>query len=322
MTQVFQLKLPMRMTVNNRGEVESLNLNIYRNLHFRSLSYQKNAFHKKMNPLLSGLPRLGKVSLHYEINPKSQGRLDTMNVGSIVDKYFSDALVEAGVILDDDYTNVIFNSFKFGSVCPNDAHVLVTITEIEPRRTENMRVLLDQTEIQKALEAFVQTMGLTGVQGVELTATADGDITAEIVMGLQQPKAPTHPVYRETDSSGIVVRPKRGGRPLGSKNKSKEPEDDTMGTTGQSSSDSNGSGSTESASEEADLTEADDDNGEEDNGSESQESNGTPAPNLFGDSDTGSASNRLDPEEDEEEVGDPVPVPEEQRVKKSSIFDE
>ncbi len=185
-----------------------------------------------------------------------------------------------------------------------------------------MRVLLDQTEIQKALEAFVQTMGLTGVQGVELTATADGDITAEIVMGLHQPKAPTHPVYRETDSSGIVVRPKRGGRPLGSKNKPKEPEDDTMGTTGQSGSDSNGSGSTEPAEEEADLTEADDDTGEENNGTGSQEQNGTSTPNLFGDSDDESASPTLDPIEDEEEAGHTVPVPEEQRVKKSSIFDE
>lgn len=321
MSQVIQLKLPMRMTVNNKGEVESLNLNVYRNLHFRKLSYQKNAFHRKMNPLLLGLPKLGKVSLHYEIHPKSGGRLDTMNVGSIVDKYFSDALVEAGVILDDDYTNVVFNSFKFGSVCPNDAHVLVTITETEPRRTETMRILLDQNEIQQALETFVQTMGLPGVSGVELSVDADGSIMAEIVTGPLQPKA-THTAYHETNSSGIVVRPKRGGRPLGSKNKPKEPEDDTMGTTGPSGSVSNGAGSPEPAEEEADIPKTDDDLGEEDHGSESQEQNGKPSPNLFGDSETESASNNPDPDEDEEETGDPVPVPEEQRVKKSSIFDE
>jgi len=295
-----------------------MNLNIYRNLHFRKLSYQKSAFHKKVHPLLRGLPKLGKVSLHYEIHPKSEGRLDTMNVGSIVDKYFSDTLVEAGVILDDDYKNVVFNSFSFGCVCPKDPHVLVTITETEPRKESNMRILLDQNEIQQALEAFVQTMGLQGISGVDLTATADGTITAEIVMGMQ-PKA-THPVYRETDSSGIVVRPKRGGRPLGSKNKPKEDSDD-VGSTGEDRPHSNGTGTPEPAEEEVGHTETDDETDEEDNGFGSEESNGKPSPNLFGDSDTESASDT--PEEDEEEAGDQTVVPaEETRVKKASIFDE
>lgn len=323
MSQVIQLKLPMKMTVNNRGDVESLNLNIYRNLHFRKLSYQKNAFHRKMNPLLLGLPKLGKVSLHYEIHPKSGGRLDTMNVGSIVDKYFSDALVEAGVILDDDYKNVVFNSFKFGSVCPNDAHVLVTITEIEPRRTETMRILLDQNEIQQALEAFVQTMGLPGVSGVELSADAEGNIMAEIVTGPLQPKA-THVAYHETNSSGIIVRPKRGGRPLGSKNKPKEPGDDIMGTASQDRLGGNGSGPSEPTEETPVHSDTDDDIPEEDedgedNGIESTQSNGvTASKNLFGDSETGSAN---DPDEDEEEATRPE-VPVENPVKKSSIFDE
>ena len=317
MSQIFQLKLPMRMETNKGGDKESLNLNIYRNLHFRKLSHQKNAFHRKIDPLLSGFPKLGKISLHYEVNPKTNGRLDTMNVGSIVDKYFSDTLVEAGVILDDDYSNVVFNSFSFGCVCPNDPHVLVTITEIEPRRNQPMRVLLDQTEIQQALENFVQTLGLSGITGVELTADADGHINAEIVMGVQKLPKPNAPVYRETDSSGIIVRPKRGGRPLGSKNKPKESED--VATDGQDSFDSDGTGTPEPTEEEADYTDTDDDSVEEDNGAGSEESNGTASPNLFGDSDTESVSTI---DSDEETEADFVPVPEEQRVKKSSIFDE
>lgn len=318
--QSFQVKLPMRMQTNRGGERESLNLNVYRNLHFRKLSYQKNAFHEDISPLLRGLPQLGKVTLHYEVNPKSGGRLDTMNVGSIVDKYFSDTLVEAGIIEDDDFSHVVFNSFSYGAVNPKDPHVLVTITEIEPRSNQSMRVLLDQTEIQRALEAFVQTMGLTGVQGVELTATADGSITAEIVMGLQQPKVATHTAYRETDSSGIVIRPKRGGRPLGSKNKPKEPDDvETSGTIG---SDSYGSGTSEPNQKADRYTDSDDSPEEEDDRAESEESNGTPTPNLFGDSDDQSVNNDTDTDSVEEDEEIDIPVPEEQRVKKSSIFDE
>lgn len=314
MSQVFQLKLPMRMKVNKRGEVESLNLNAYRNLHFYQLSYQKNAFHNTMKPLLSGLPKLGKVKLHYEIHPKSKGRLDTMNVGSIVDKYFSDALVEAGVITDDDYTNVVFNSFCFGSVCPQDPHVLVTITETEPRRTETMRILLDRNEIQQALETFVETMGLSGVTGVELSANSDHEIIAEIIVS-PKTKAPTHAAYVETATS--IIRPKRGGRPVGSKNKPKE-SNDHVETSGESGPYSDGPGTSESSEEEDLYTSSDDEADEEDERTESTESKATLSKNLFGDSDTESANSP-----DEEEDEDPVePVPATERVRKSSIFDE
>lgn len=306
MCQEFQLKLPMRMKVNQRGEVESLNLNVYRNLHFRKLSFQKNAFQKRMSPLLSGFPKLGKVKLHYEIHPKSEGRLDTMNVGSIVDKYFSDALVEAGVIQDDDYKNVVFNSFCFGSVSPKDPHVLVTITETEPRKDNSMRILLDQTEIQQALEDFVQTMGLSGISGVELSANQDGEITAEVVMGVQL-KA-VGETQRETSAS--TIRPKRGGRPVGSKNKPKE-SDGNVVPFGSSSDDGDSAGSSESTEEEDLQSEADDNSDEE-------EEFAVNSKNPSGDLDTESSSQ--DNDDEEEGTGAEVPVVE--RVRKSSIFDE
>jgi hypothetical protein len=316
--QVFQLKLPMRMKTNKRGDVESLNLNIYRNLHFYQLSYQKEAFQKSMRPVLSGLPQLGKVKLHYEIHPKSSGRLDTMNVGAIVDKYFSDALVESGIIEDDDYKNVIFNSFCFGSVSPKDPHVLVTITETEPRGTKPMRVLLDKNEIQTALENFVKTLGLSGITGVDLSANDDGQIIAEIVMGMPQTNnvsiSPAH------DAVGLI-RPKRGGRPLGSKNKPKE-DDGHVETAGSNGHGNNSAGASESAEEEDPDTETDDESGEEDQddyGLGSSQSEATPKPNPFGGEDADSSNPSDDEEEESTGVLEQPPV---ERVKKSSIFDE
>lgn len=302
------------MKVNKRGDTESLNLNVYRNLHFYQLSYQKNAFHKYVKTRLSGLPRLGKVKLHYEIHPKSKGRLDTMNVGSVVDKFFSDALVECGVIEDDDYNNVIFNSFCFGSVNPKDPHVLITITETEPRRKNNMRILLDQNEIQQALENFVQTMGLSGVTGVELSANTNGEIIAEIVTGIQQ-KAVANGTSGYDNVS--IIRPKRGGRPLGSKNKPKEGSD--VANSGSGSNDRNGPGAAESAEEEAFDAETDNEADEEEtgnNGAESTEQeNQSTGKNLFGDSDSSSSDQ---PEGEEESAGEAPVVP----ARKSSIFDE
>lgn len=313
MVQEFQVKLPMRMQVNKRGETESLNLNIYRNLHFYQLSYQKNAFHKKMQPALRGLPKLGKVKLHYEIHPKTQGRLDTMNVGSVVDKFFSDALVESGVIEDDDYNNVVFNSFCFGSVSPKDPHVLVTITEIEPRRNEIMRVLLDQNEIQQALEDYVQTMGLPGVSALKFALNEKGNLGVEVILAT----AMMTTANNQPDNVSSIIRPKRGGRPVGSKNKPKE-EGRNVAASGEGSYDSDSAGSTESSEETDPDTSSDDEQEDDDtNVTTLVQPETTPRKNLFGDSDEGSAI----PETSEKE--DPIAeVPVTPVAKKSSIFDE
>lgn len=246
--RVFTIKLPMRMKVNKGGELESLNLNVYRNLHFYKLNFQKKAFHDFVKPLLSGLPPMEAIKLHYQINPKGGSRLDTMNVGSVVDKFFSDALVLCGIVPDDDYKHVVQNDFEFGNLCPNDPHVLVTITETKPRKETPMRILLDQSEIQKALEAFVQTMGLAGATGVELTLVGD-EIQAEIIMNGVISVPTTVTVQSDSTDTATDQPRKRGGRVPGSKNK---PKGDTnhVATTAEVGNDLDGSGDSEAGEDE------------------------------------------------------------------------
>jgi len=200
----------MRVKTSSKKK-QALNLNVYRNLHFRSLSAQKNKFYELAKKLLLGVPPLGVITLHYEVCPTTKRRLDVMNVGSIVDKYFSDSLTEAGIIADDDYVNIPLVSFAFGGFVETE-HVLVTITEIEPRKEVTpMRVLLDQNDIQLALTAYVETLNIPLADGVTLSVEGD-EITAEITF------LPTSDPVAETP------KPKRnrGGRPAGSKNKPKE----------------------------------------------------------------------------------------------------
>lgn len=194
--RVFKIVLPFRMNTTKK-KIEGMNLNIYRNLFHYSQAHQKRAFHDAVLPLIRHIPKLGQIKLHYEINPKTRRRLDTMNVGSIVDKYFSDTLVEAGIIEDDDYKNVVFNSFCFGSLMKNE-NVLVTITEIKPR-TENidMRILLDQDDIQQALDTYVESKGIAGSTGVELTVDSAGNINAEVMIGGSTPSKPTTEVKQK-----------------------------------------------------------------------------------------------------------------------------
>lgn len=254
--RVFTIKLPMRMKINKGGDLESLNLNVYRNLHFYKLNFQKKAFHDFVKPLLSGLPPMEVISLHYQINPKGGSRLDTMNVGSIVDKFFSDALVLCGIVPDDDYKHVVRNDFEFGSLCPNDPHVLVTITETKPRKETPMRILLDQSEIQQALEAFVKTMGLAGATGVELTLVGD-EIQAEIIMNDVHSVSTTVTHSNDSTETTSDQPRKRGGRVPGSKNKPKG-DNDNVATTAEAGNDLDGSGDSE-AGEDEDSSESSED---------------------------------------------------------------
>lgn len=238
--RVFSLVLPWTEFANQKKtKKEALNLNVYRNLYYRALSAMKKNFDARAKDLIKGgnIPALGKVWLHYEIHPNQKGRVDTMNVGSIVDKFFSDSLTGAGIIEDDDYTRVVFNSFSFGCVVKGEAFVRVTITELEPRKERAMRVLLDQNDIQEALEAFVAERGISGATGVKLSAE-NGELTAEVLFG-----TPTATVKVDEEDEDLPKAPKnRGGRPKGSTNKPKEADNVGGTASGSSGSDAEGNG--------------------------------------------------------------------------------
>lgn len=180
MGDVHEVRLPTYINVSKKTR-KALNLNIYRNLHHHHLNKQKQNFHDEVKPLLGNIPRAEKIWIHYTIFAPRNGRLDTMNVGSIVDKYFSDTLVETKKIMDDHFGHVVLVSFSFGGVVKLDGHAIAKIHILEQEES-NMRILLDQDDIQTALEAHVETLGIAGASGVELSVE-DGTIVAEVTMG-------------------------------------------------------------------------------------------------------------------------------------------
>ena len=225
--RVFKLNIPIRANTA-KNKKEALNLNIYRNLHHYSLAYQKKSFHAAVSPLLKGLPHMNKISLHYEICPKTKRRMDIMNIGSIVDKYFSDSLVEEKIIPDDDYNHVKHISFSFGGIVLTE-NVLVTITELLiEKESKPMRILLDEFEIQEALNDFVQSKNIMGACGVELSVDKDGKVTAEVKMESENKELKS----KTTKSKG---RPKAVPK--------EEEQDDTMESASSSSDTGNSSGS-------------------------------------------------------------------------------
>lgn len=282
---VHQVRLPTFINVSKNTR-KSLNLNVYRNLHHHHLNKQKQNFHDEVKPLIRDLPRAEKIWLHYTIFAPRNGRLDTMNVGSIVDKYFSDTLVESKKIMDDHFDHVVLVSFSFGGVRPMDGHAIANIHILE--ETEPMRVLLDEDDIQLALDAHVKSLNLPGATGVDLSVNDDGDIEAEVLMGDVKPKS-------------------KGGRPRGSKNKTtakakaavKEEATDAVETDSEGGSDSSDSGGSDASAEPVEEQAKPDPKGSTKNPSGEEES----------------------PSSSSTEEAEKTPDTPKVRVKKSSIFD-
>jgi len=305
--RVFRIRLPMRIKTSSKKR-QALNLNVYRNLHFRSLSAQKNKFYEIATKLLKDVPPLGVITLHYDVFPQTKRRLDIMNPGSIVDKYFSDTLTETGVILDDDLFNIPHVSFAFGGYAEEE-HILVTITEIEPRKVSTpMRVLLDHDDIQSALTTYVSTLNIPNASGVKLEADHSGNITAEVMF------VPTSdPVANEIVADVTEEEPKpkkrgRGGRPPGSKNKPKTQEESAdVETPDQDGPDSDGGGTDPSAEGESTPDVA--------TPEEAPAPKGTSRKNLFGGEENPSS------EDDGQAEATPSDTPEPVKPARGSIFD-
>lgn len=292
MGDVHEVRLPTYINVSKKTS-KALNLNIYRNLHHHHLNKQKQNFHDEVKPLLGAIPRAEKIWIHYTIFAPRNGRLDTMNVGSIVDKYFSDTLVEAKKIMDDHFGHVVLVSFSFGGVVKLDGHAIAKIHILE-KEESNMRILLDQDDIQTALETFVEAQGITGANGVELTVE-DGDIVAEVTMG-EAKAAPKKATPRKTTKRTVKAPAK-----------AKEETADVENTaeTGSDGSDSTDGGSTTDDTPAGDEAEA------------TSKANSTESGNLFGDEDSQSSASDAKAEDNTPEEGGT----DKKVTKKSSIFD-
>ncbi|UAT28903.1 RusA-like Holliday junction resolvase [Dinoroseobacter phage vB_DshP-R7L] len=185
MVDSYSVRIPTYVLVSKTNQ-KAVNLNVYRNLHHHHLNTQKKNFADEVKPLLKDKPRAEKIWIHYTVFAPSNRRLDTMNVGSIADKYFSDTMVEAGKIPDDNQEHIVLSTFSFGGLSKMDGHAIATvhILDIKEEEPENMRILLDQEDIQAALNAYVKTLQLpkADTATVEL-AIEDDEIVAEVIMG-------------------------------------------------------------------------------------------------------------------------------------------
>ena len=133
----MKLTVPLKVK-KNASQFFHLNLNNYRNTHYRVLHKVKKDYQNLIRPHIKEefAKRDNKqfdkaIHMWYTIYLGSKRRLDIANVYSIVDKFLCDALVEEGVIKDDDYKHLVKGGWEFGGIDPDNPRADITIEEVE-----------------------------------------------------------------------------------------------------------------------------------------------------------------------------------------------
>lgn len=198
---MWQIDLPLRIP-QSKAKLFTLNLNTYRNTHPMILNKAKVNFTKLVLPWVKHIPRMENIELKYVLYPKTKRLTDVANVCSIVDKFFSDVLVEAGTIPDDNYNHLRDIMYSFGEVDPLNPRVTVFISKPSQIETKEitMRIILTNEDLQQAAIDFVNKQ-LTVADGQVLTAVlSSATVTADvdIVDGDVAAVVPATPVKRAT----------------------------------------------------------------------------------------------------------------------------
>jgi len=111
-----------------------LNLNNYRNAHYRVLSIAKKTYSDDLVEMIEkwdDIPRFDNpVDLEYVYYAKSNRRVDVSNPCSIIDKFTCDALVKVGILEDDSSKQIKSITYLYGGVDKENPRCRLTIKEI------------------------------------------------------------------------------------------------------------------------------------------------------------------------------------------------
>lgn len=99
------MSLPLYIT-NRSNKRKWLTLNNYRNWHYQVSNDIKRRFKADISRMLNFRIN-GKVKIEYFYFAPDKRTRDLMNVISVVDKFFQDAMVEFGCIESDDLSTVV-----------------------------------------------------------------------------------------------------------------------------------------------------------------------------------------------------------------------
>ena len=123
-----------------------LNMNQYRNTHFRLLNHTKINYKKYMERQIIKSDTFGRVVCIYTAYPKTNRKQDLGNVCSIHEKYFEDAMVEFGKLGDDNMKNIPLVIYRYGGVDPENPRVDIEVISIDNSRDDVVKLLVEKSK--------------------------------------------------------------------------------------------------------------------------------------------------------------------------------
>jgi len=106
-------------------------VNWYRNAHYQQSNSAKVKFKKLIQEQLNSFdPISGKIKIKYTYFAKANNNPDLDNFVGTVKKFFQDALVESGLIEDDNVNFIVSNSEYYGGIDRKNPRVEAVITQI------------------------------------------------------------------------------------------------------------------------------------------------------------------------------------------------
>lgn len=113
--------IPTRIILGkNKKRSFPINVNTFANQHHRVKHNAKMVFYDYIKSLdlkhKTRGPYAQKVRLHYEYYAERNGDFDEANVGGGLDKFLCDALVNVGVLIDDNHRYVKHYTFEFKGI--------------------------------------------------------------------------------------------------------------------------------------------------------------------------------------------------------------
>ena len=126
------MHLPLFIDSGKRAKSKRrwLTLNNYRNWHYQVSNGLKIKFKREIKEKLD-FKIEGKVKIYYEYYAPDKRKRDLMNVISVIDKFFQDALVERGCIEADDLSIVVEVNSKYIGIDKENPRLEVTILSID-----------------------------------------------------------------------------------------------------------------------------------------------------------------------------------------------
>jgi len=126
--EIIKLSLPLFIT-NRSNKRKWLTLNNYRNWHYQVSNDIKRRFKSKLFDKLDFRIE-GKVKIEYFYFAPDKRTRDLMNVISVIDKFFQDAMVDRGCIESDDLSTVVEVNSCYMGIDKQDPRLDVMITKL------------------------------------------------------------------------------------------------------------------------------------------------------------------------------------------------